>query len=184
MTTRRPKRYPLEPQRDAVIADLVVMSQADAATKYGVSRQSMDAFAGRHFDEIVALRERARDAAQAAAITTKVQRRRELERLYIWTLETIKARQRRHAGNPSYATMDIGPLEVVEMKLDQLGGEHYVLRYDAPLVAQARGLGRDVAEEDGEIVRRSESVLTTPEDEDGNARPIPLVIYRATPTDA
>lgn len=168
---RKRTRYPLEPQADQVIADYAGgMAQAELAAKYGVSRAAITSFLGRHVDAVLELQAKVRESLKGSAILTKKERVAELQRLYIECLEVLKRRRRDH---PQTAAV-----EVIDVKVDNAGGEHTVIKFDAALVAQLRGLARDIAEEQGEIVRRSESVLSTPKDEDGNERPIPLIIYR------
>lgn len=126
-----------EAHADEIIAMLLDgVPQREIAAKFGGTLPGLQLFAARHRPELEAIRDQAKEAVRDLWITDKVQRNTVLQELATLTLAEIKA----HG------------LITDKVTLSEDGSPHFTRDYRAAMVKELRGLLKDAAIEEGQIV--------------------------------
>lgn len=163
-----------------------------AVRKVTVTHSAVARFADRHAAEIRELQGKIAKEVEDVTIADAGERVRRLGELYDMAEgELLKAGVWRDEPKWVAVYAELAPGEddenVGETRTDDDGRVMFksgtvlvnVRRFDAGALLAVKGLSHEIAEQLGQIVRKSESVLSTPEDDDGNQTPLPLIIYRA-----
>lgn len=167
----KPKRYPLDkPKARALVIGWAVEGKTSTeiqgllrAHRIDVSSAAVRAFNKRHAEEIAALAGKVADAVEADTIASQLERFRLLDKHARAVDAAIDAE-----GYFVKEVHYLGKGEDAEPVVTQ--------RFDYPRVKSLLEVLRAAAEEHGDIIRRSESVVTGGKDAGGDTLAVPIRI--------